>query len=180
MIKTKRAREVGGVIVVTAALCTIGTVACKVDVISGDDGEGGQGGAGVASSSYVSTSATGLGPVGTTGYSVSYSAATGPSSVYTTGVVGSTAGSGMCPPEAQWPSDCASVAATGSGTGYGPKYCYWQQDCAPDPAIFIECDETTGLCTCTGSGESCFCNWNIPSEGGFCGVPCCGGTPDTF
>lgn len=175
MIKTKRAREVAGVVAAIAGFSTIGVVACKVDVISGDDGEGGQGGAGV-SSSYVSTSATGL-------TNVSTYASTGPGSttfsVTSTITGGPTTGSGVCPPDAQWPSDCATVGATAAGTGGGLKYCFWQQqDCGPNPEINIECDEATGLCTCTGSGEACSCDWTIPPEMGYCGTPCCGGTPN--
>jgi hypothetical protein len=183
-MKTKKAREVAGGVVAAAGLCIIGAVACQVDVISGDDGEGGQGGQGGQPSVTIVTSGTTAGyTVNTVGSTVAgttgYSASTGRSTAYTTGAVGSTAGSGMCPPDPNWGGNCTAVASTAAGGT--EKFCMWQQaDCPQGDAIDIECDGATGLCTCTGSGESCFCNWNVPPEIGQCGAPCCGGDPNQF
>ncbi len=169
-MKMKKAREVAGVVVAALGLCTIGAAACQVDVISGDDGEGGQGGEGGAGVVVVSTTVGTISTttsetttIGSTGYSVN-------------------TGTGGCPPDPQWPGNCAGVAAvatTGAG-GTDPIQCHWEQtDCPEGDPFYIECDEATGLCTCTGFGASCSCNWEIPVPGS-CGTPCCGGNPNAF
>ena len=174
MLKTKNARELAGVIAAVAGLCTIGTAACQVDVISGDDGEGGQGGQGGAGAVVVSTT------VGTTSVTTTETTVGGTtiaSTGYTTGSV--TAGSGMCPPDANWGSQCGAVGSTAAGGE--EKFCMWQkEDCPQEDGIEIECDGSTGFCTCTGSGTSCFCLWDVPAEIGQCGTPCCGGNPNAF
>lgn len=168
MLNPKKTLEVAGVMVGVTGLLVAGAVACNVDVISGDDGEGGQGGA-TTSTSVATTTGNAVTSVGSTS-SPSVNASTSAANP-----VGSTAGSGMCPPDPQWPGDCSVGSTAAGGT---EKFCRWQQgDCPEGDGFKIECDGATGFCTCTGGDDSCLCNWNVPSEIGQCGTPCCGGNP---